>query len=72
MFLWKKKTKKNNDSEADRAIDGLNQRLFRGRLMTVARWDGVQNFAIEETQAEIENRDSAWADWLEDDEENDN
>ena len=35
--------------------------------MTVARWDGVQNFAIEETQAEIENRDSAWAEWLEDD-----
>ena len=37
----------------------------------MARWDGVQNFTIEETQAEIENRDSAWADWLEDDEEND-
>ena len=72
MFLWKKKKLKKNNSEADRAIDGLNQRLFRARLMTVARWDGVQNFAIEETQAEIENRDSAWADWLEDDEENDN
>ena len=58
-------------SEADRAIEGLNQRLFRGRLMTVERWDGVQNFAIEETQAEIENRDSAWKEWLEDDESDD-
>ena len=54
-------------AEADRAIEGLNQRIFRGRLMTVARWDGVQNFSIEETQAEIENRDSAWKEWLEDD-----
>ena len=39
--------------------------------MTVARWDGVQNFSIEETQAEIENRDSAWKTWLEDDDDSD-
>jgi len=55
--------------EADRAIENLNGKMFRGRVMSVERWDGVQNFSIEETQAEIENRDSAWADWLEDDEE---
>jgi len=57
--------------EADRAIENLNKKLFRGRVLSVERWDGHQNFEIEETQAEIENRDSAWKEWLEDDEEED-
>ena len=34
-------------SEADRAIENLNKKLFRGRVLTVERWDGHQNFEIE-------------------------
>merc|ERR1712150_189307 len=61
----------NSAEDADRAIEGLDKRLFRGRTLEVKRWDGVTDYTIEETQAEIENRDSAWREWLEDDEEND-
>jgi HIV Tat-specific factor 1 len=58
----------NSAEDADRAIDGLDKRLFRGRTLAVKRWDGHTVYTIEETQAEIENRDSAWKEWLEDDE----
>ena len=57
--------------EADRAIDNLDGRLFRGRPLGVNRWDGHTDFSIEETQAEINNRDSAWAEWLEEDDSDD-
>lgn len=57
-----------NHEGADRAIDSLNGKLFRGRTLDVSRWDGHTDFSIEETQAEINNRDSAWAEWLEGDE----
>lgn len=58
----------NSAEDADRAIDGLDKRLFRGRTLAVKRWDGYTDYTIQETQAEIENRDSAWKEWLEDDE----
>jgi len=54
--------------EADRVIEHLNGKLFRGRALSVSRWDGHTDFTIEETQAEINNRDSAWAEWLENEE----
>jgi len=56
---------------ADRAIENLNGRLFRGRTLEVKRWDGHTDYAIEETQAEINNRDAAWAEWLENEEDSD-
>lgn len=59
----------NSAEDADRAIDGLDKRLLRGRTLSAKRWDGVTDYTIEETQAEIENRDSAWKEWLEDDDE---
>jgi len=54
--------------EADRAIQNLHARMFRGRKLDVSRWDGHTDYKIEETQAEIENRDAAWAEFLENDE----
>jgi hypothetical protein len=40
-------------------------------VLSVTRWDGHTDFAIEETQAEINNRDAAWQVWLENEEDSD-
>ncbi|XP_018006860.1 HIV Tat-specific factor 1 homolog [Hyalella azteca] len=49
---------------ADLCIASMNKRLYNGRTLSVAVWNGVENFKVEETEEEKAERLKKWNEFL--------
>ncbi|KAF2361048.1 RNA recognition motif domain [Trinorchestia longiramus] len=49
---------------ADLCIASMNNRLYNGRKLSVAVWDGLENFRVEETEEEKAERLKKWDEFL--------